>query len=104
MVESDQSCWLYRAHGSRETCKAPESKPAHKVHVCPIDSAEFRRDRKFRDYLRARPEVAKKYATSNRDALRRFLPRPNFLHKRRKRFCRGGVTKVAGRDVEPADE
>ena len=58
-------------HG-REAFRAPASSPAHHLYVCPVDGAELRRHRQFRDYLRTHPEVANKYAALKRDALRRF--------------------------------
>lgn len=56
----------------REAFLAPASKPAHHLYVCPVDGAELRRHRVFRDYLRAHPAVANKYAALKRDALKRF--------------------------------
>jgi GrpB-like predicted nucleotidyltransferase (UPF0157 family) len=56
----------------REAFLAPASKPAHHLYVCPVDGDELRRHRLFRDYLRAHPEAARRYAALKKDAARRF--------------------------------
>ena len=44
----------------------------HHLYVCPSDSAELRRHRVFRDFLRSNPEAVEEYSAVKRAAARLF--------------------------------
>ena len=50
-----------------------EKLPAHHLYVCPADSAELRRHRAFRDWLRAHPRDALEYGRIKREGAALFL-------------------------------
>ncbi|MFB7629975.1 GrpB family protein [Streptomyces sp. NPDC056149] len=51
----------------REAFAAPEGAPAHHLYVCAADSPELARHLAFRDFLRARPESARRYGELKRE-------------------------------------
>jgi len=60
---SDQMHWFCKPHPSRRT---------HHLHLVPHESARFRDELAFRDYLRSNPEAAAEYAALKRDLATRF--------------------------------
>lgn len=60
---SDEMHWFCKPHPSRRT---------HHLHLLPVDSLRFRDELVFRDYLRANPDVAERYAALKRDLAEEF--------------------------------
>jgi len=60
---SDEMHWFCKPHPSRRT---------HHLHLAPNQSARFRDELAFRDYLRSNPEVAAEYASLKRNLATRF--------------------------------
>ena len=60
---SDEMHWLCKPHPSRRT---------HHLHLIPRQSARFRDELAFRDYLRFHPEAAAEYADLKRELATRF--------------------------------
>ena len=55
----------------RYALRAPTEAVPHHLYLCPNDSAELRRHRRFRDLLRAHEPTARAYAALKRDAAQR---------------------------------
>ena len=55
----------------RYALRAPAEAVPHHLYLCPNDSAELRRHRRFRDLLRAHEPTARAYAALKRDAAQR---------------------------------
>lgn len=47
-------------------------KRTHHLHVCELESEEWRREQAFRDYLRANPETCRQYETLKRELAAKF--------------------------------
>lgn len=58
---------------SRESFKRPPDAPPQNLYVCAADSPELRRHVTFRDYLRAHPNDARRYAELKRDLAARHV-------------------------------
>lgn len=58
---------------SRDSFKSPAGTPCHNLYVCAEDSPELRRHLAFRDYLRAHPEDAQRYAELKRELAARHV-------------------------------
>ena len=52
---------------SREAFRRPPGTPRHNLYVCAQDSEELARHVRFRDYLRANPAEAERYAALKRE-------------------------------------
>jgi GrpB-like predicted nucleotidyltransferase (UPF0157 family) len=50
----------------------PEGEPRHHVYVCPDDSDALERHLRFRDRLRADPELAREYGELKQELARRY--------------------------------
>ena len=58
---------------SRESFKRPLASPPQNLYVCAEDSPELRRHLAFRDYLRAHPDDARRYAELKRELAARHI-------------------------------
>ena len=58
---------------SREAFKRPPESPPQNLYVCAEDSPELRRHLAFRDYLRAHPDDARRYAELKRELAARYV-------------------------------
>ena len=56
----------------REAFRPPPGDPPHNLYVCPEDSPALRNHLRFRDHLRAHPEVAKAYGELKKSLAPRF--------------------------------
>ncbi len=62
----------YRAEEMHWFCKPSPSRRTHHLHLVPADSARFRDELAFRDYLRSHRNVAREYGALKRDLAKEF--------------------------------
>ena len=62
----------YRAGEMHWFCKPGPARRTHHLHLIPTDSARFKAELRFRDRLRANPDLAREYATLKRELAERF--------------------------------
>jgi GrpB-like predicted nucleotidyltransferase (UPF0157 family) len=82
-LQSSRSCFAtlaaleyryapYRAEQMHWFCKPDAARRTHHLHLVPSDSARFRDELAFRDFLRAHGEVASEYGALKRALAKRF--------------------------------
>ena len=69
----------------------PPRTPRHHLYLCALDSAEYRRQLLFRDYVRAHPEVAAAYGALKRQLAERYRTQRDAYTKAKGPFVRAAM-------------
>jgi GrpB-like predicted nucleotidyltransferase (UPF0157 family) len=95
----DQGISQREAFKPKDGIAAPATTPPrrwmrHHLYVCPIDGAELRRHIRFRDTLRARPDLRHEYETIKRAIEAKSQGERSAYAKIKEIDCRGFVERV----------
>jgi GrpB-like predicted nucleotidyltransferase (UPF0157 family) len=84
----------YRAAEMHWFCKPDPSRRTHHLHLVPSDSARFRDELAFRDYLRSHHDVAQEYGALKRHLAKEFVHDREAYTAAKAEFIRAAVDRA----------
>jgi len=86
----------YRIDEMHWFCKPGPSRRTHHLHLVPVDSARFREELAFRDYLRAHRDVANEYGALKRKLAQEFRTDREAYTAAKTEFVRAVLARALG--------